>query len=82
MRRKTLLIFPLALTLLYMTSRNLRSQVRSAEPSAVSRWKSFANKAGWQINYPDNWQVGSCRSCTDPTDPDVFGRSTTLRQKN
>lgn len=72
MRRKTLLIFPLALTLLHTTSWNLRSQTRSAEPGDVSRWKTFANKAGWQIKYPDNWQVGSCRQCTDPTDPDVF----------
>jgi hypothetical protein len=35
-------------------------------------WKTFANKAGWTIQHPGNWKVGSCRQCSDPTDPNVF----------
>jgi hypothetical protein len=38
----------------------------------VSRWKTFANRAGWAIKHPSNWQVGSCRQCSDPSDPNVF----------
>jgi len=35
-------------------------------------WKPFSNRAGWRINYPADWKIGSCRSCPDPTAPDVF----------
>lgn len=37
-----------------------------------SRWSTFQNRAGWSIQYPSLWRVGSCRSCEDPTDPHVF----------
>jgi len=36
------------------------------------KWKSFSNRAGWTINYPANWTVGSCKSCSDPSAPDVY----------
>jgi hypothetical protein len=35
-------------------------------------WTTFSNRAGWSIKYPPGWEVGSCNSCTDPTDPHVF----------
>jgi hypothetical protein len=38
----------------------------------ISKWKTFANRAGWSIKYPREWQVGSCVQCSDPTDPDVI----------
>ena len=37
-----------------------------------SKWKTFANRAGWSIKYPRDWRVSSCMECPDPTDPDVF----------
>jgi hypothetical protein len=40
--------------------------------SKESTWKSFSNRAGWTINYPSNWTVSSCKSCPDPSAPDVF----------
>jgi hypothetical protein len=40
----------------------------SAEPS----WKTFSNRAGWSMNYPGDWTVASCRSCSDPTAPEVY----------
>jgi hypothetical protein len=36
------------------------------------RWKVFTSRAGWSINYPSEWKIGSCKSCPDPTAPDVF----------
>jgi hypothetical protein len=38
----------------------------------TSKWKTFANRAGWSIKHPSDWKVGSCNSCSDPTDPYVF----------
>ena len=38
----------------------------------VPSWKVFSNRAGWSIRYPAGWKIGSCRSCPDPTAPDVF----------
>lgn len=35
-------------------------------------WKVFSNRAGWSINYPVDWKIGSCKSCQDPTEPNVF----------
>jgi hypothetical protein len=35
-------------------------------------WKVFSNRAGWSIDYPNDWTIGSCRSCKDPTAPNVF----------
>jgi hypothetical protein len=40
--------------------------------SKESTWKSFSNRAGWTINYPANWTVSSCKSCSDPSAPDVY----------
>jgi len=37
-----------------------------------SKWKTFANSAGWSIKYPGEWQISSCVQCSDPSDPDVF----------
>lgn len=34
--------------------------------------KLFSNRAGWSINYPSDWKIGSCKSCQDPTAPNVF----------
>jgi hypothetical protein len=39
---------------------------------AKQTWKIFSNRAGWSISYPADWNIGSCRSCKDPTAPDVF----------
>jgi hypothetical protein len=49
-----------------------QAATRADQADDVSRWKTFANRAGWIIKHPRNWQVGSCRSCPDPTDPNVF----------
>ena len=35
-------------------------------------WRTFSNRAGWSLSYPADWHVGSCKSCKDPTAPDVF----------
>ena len=35
-------------------------------------WKVFSNRSGWSVDYPSDWKVGSCRSCKDPTAPEVF----------
>jgi hypothetical protein len=35
-------------------------------------WKVFSNRAGWSVDYPSDWTIGSCRSCKDPTAPEVF----------
>lgn len=39
---------------------------------AKQTWKIFSNRAGWSISYPADWKIGSCRSCNDPTAPEVF----------
>lgn len=39
-----------------------------AQPSC----KTFANRAGWTMNYPADWTVASCFSCSDPTAPEVY----------
>src|SRR5690348_5377115 len=38
----------------------------------LSKWKTFSSRAGWNMKYPRDWQVGSCNSCPDPADPNVF----------
>lgn len=48
------------------------SNARGAGPAKDVRWRTFVNRAGWRISYPPRWQIGSCRQCSDPTDPDVF----------
>jgi len=40
--------------------------------TAKPKWKTFSNRAGWSIAYPADWTIGSCRSCPDPTAPDVY----------
>lgn len=40
--------------------------------SETAKWKVFSNRAGWSIDYPSDWKVTSCKSCSDPTDPKVF----------
>jgi hypothetical protein len=40
--------------------------------TAQPKWKTFSNRAGWSIAYPAAWSIGSCRSCSDPTAPDVY----------
>jgi hypothetical protein len=40
--------------------------------TARPKWKTFSNRAGWSIAYPADWSIGSCRSCLDPTAPDVY----------
>jgi hypothetical protein len=39
---------------------------------ARPKWKTFSNRAGWSIAYPADWSISSCRSCSDPTAPDVY----------
>lgn len=38
----------------------------------ASKWRVFSNRAGWSIKYPADWKIASCRSCSDPTAPNVF----------
>lgn len=38
----------------------------------VSKWATFLNKSGWSIKYPTSMKIGSCRQCSDPTNPDVL----------
>jgi hypothetical protein len=40
--------------------------------SAPRDWKMFVSRAGWKIQYPRDWKIGTCKQCLDPTDPDVF----------
>ncbi len=40
--------------------------------AAKPKWKTFSNRAGWSIAYPADWTIGSCRSCPDPSAPDVY----------
>jgi hypothetical protein len=50
-----------------------RWNTNAAPPGGdISKWKKFANRAGWSLKYPREWQVSSCVQCSDPTDPDVF----------
>jgi hypothetical protein len=42
------------------------------QPIDVSQWKTFANRAGWSIKHPGSWEIGGCRSCSDPAAPNVF----------
>lgn len=37
-----------------------------------SHWKTFTSRGGWSIRYPENWQVLSCHTCTDPTEAGLF----------
>ena len=72
MRRRIFLALSFVLfggTLLHISRRSVHGQ---AVPSNDAGWKTFVNKAGWSIKYPATWQVSSCRSCPDPTDPNVF----------
>jgi hypothetical protein len=40
--------------------------------AAKPKWKTFSNRAGWSVAYPASWTIGSCRSCADPSAPDVY----------
>jgi|SRR5580658_961 hypothetical protein len=35
------------------------------------KWKTFSNRAGWRIKYPVDWKIANCKSCKDPSAPDV-----------
>ncbi len=68
--------FGLSIATLIVVGCTLFSLDATAQPNLpsdqtidVSRWKTFANKAGWAIKYPRDWQVGSCRQCADPMIP-------------
>lgn len=41
-------------------------------PGEVASWMVFPNRAGWSNRYPAGWKIGSCKSCLDPTAPNVF----------
>ena len=41
------------------------------QPGNTSGWRSFTSRAGWTIKYPQNYQISSCNSCSDPTAPHV-----------
>jgi len=59
----------LALTMtLAMTVMPAASQTTAQKPA----FKTFTNRAGWSIQYPANWKVGSCHSCLDPAEGSVF----------
>jgi hypothetical protein len=49
---------------------SLTCPVRAAD--APNGWMTFTNRAGWSIRYPPGWELGSCNSCADPTDANVF----------
>src|SRR6266568_2948010 len=38
----------------------------------TAKWKTFSNRAGWSIDYPAEWNISSCHSCSDVTAPGVF----------
>jgi len=38
----------------------------------AAKWKTFSNRAGWSIEYPADWKISSCHSCSDVTAPNVF----------
>lgn len=44
----------------------------SLQHQRASDWKTFSNRGGWSVQYPPDWKISSCRSCSDPTAPDVF----------
>src|SRR5262245_43818736 len=44
----------------------------ASQTPAQSAWKTFTNRAGWSIQYPAKWKVGSCNNCSDPAAGDVF----------
>jgi hypothetical protein len=46
----------------------LISSALAAQPG----WKTFVNRAGWSMNYPADWTIASCHSCSDPTAPEVY----------
>jgi hypothetical protein len=56
----------IALTLLSLTLGFPTAQLQTAN------WKTFTNRAGWSIDYPAEWKISSCHSCSDVTAPDVF----------
>jgi hypothetical protein len=64
-------IFGIGCTLSSVDTAAQRS-IHGAQTVDVSRWVTFANRAGWSIKHPANWIVGSCVQCSDPTDPNVF----------
>jgi hypothetical protein len=39
---------------------------------AYPTWKTFTSQGGWEIKYPTNVHISSCRNCTDVHDPDNF----------
>jgi hypothetical protein len=44
----------------------------NASGAKAKGWKLFKNRAGWSIEYPSDWQTGSCHSCPDTSAPNVF----------
>ena len=40
--------------------------------AAQAEWKTFSNRSGWSMNYPADWTIASCHSCSDPAAPDVY----------
>ena len=44
----------------------------SAAGQAAPKWRVFVSQAGWSINYPPDWRIGSCRSCRDLRKPGVY----------
>jgi len=57
---------------LLMTFATVVMPAASQTPAQNPAWKTFTNRAGWSIQYPANWRVGSCHSCTDPAEGNVF----------
>ena len=44
----------------------------SAAGQAAPKWRLFVSRAGWSINYPAGWRLGSCNSCKDLRKPGVY----------
>jgi hypothetical protein len=41
------------------------------EADDISGWTMFTSRAGWNIKYPPDLHISSCRQCEDPAAPDV-----------
>jgi hypothetical protein len=44
----------------------------SAAGQPAPKWRVFVSRAGWSINYPSDWRLGSCNSCKDLRKPGIY----------
>jgi PsbP-like protein len=46
---------------------------RQKSGNETTHWKTFSSKEGWSIQYPSDWQVGSCVDCGDDLSDNISG---------